>query len=235
MKKFHSILVKLVLSVAIAELAIMLAYEYFGPLRDLIEAYVFLGPIIDTALLTVVMIVIYVWMLKKPLDELLGVICAVAKKDFSRKANEKRKDEFGLIATHFNSMMETLENWNRDLEEKIKMRTKELHEANENLKFINEEVSATNEELQTTTEELRQANEEQHQANEELVELKENLEKKVNEHTAELQGAKKELEKKISNMERFNQVTVDRELKMKELKKRIRELEAKQTKDAEEC
>lgn len=50
--------------------------------------------------------------------------------------------------------------------------------------------------------------------------LRENLEKKVEERTRELQ-------KRVEELEKFHQLTVGRELKMVELKKRIKELEGK--------
>ncbi len=52
------------------------------------------------------------------------------------------------------------------------------------------------------------------------------LEKKVKERTMELEASKKQLEDKNINLERFNRLAVGRELKMVELKKRIKELEA---------
>jgi len=50
--------------------------------------------------------------------------------------------------------------------------------------------------------------------------LRENLEKKVEERTREFQ-------KRVEELEKFHQLTVGRELKMVELKKRIKELEGK--------
>jgi methyl-accepting chemotaxis protein len=58
-----------------------------------------------------------------------------------------------------------------------------------------------------------------------LKELYDTLEKKVSERTAELVESKKELEKKIEEMERFNKLTIGREEKIIELKEEIRRLE----------
>jgi len=54
-----------------------------------------------------------------------------------------------------------------------------------------------------------------------MTEIKENAE--------EIRKTKEQLEKKIAELEKFNIFTTDRELKMIELKKRIRELESKFT------
>jgi len=219
MRIYNSILIKLIFLVALVELLIMLAYEYVVPLKSLIEKYVFLGPIIDTPTLALIITILYLRLLKKPLDELLKVMNAVENRDFSVKADEKRKDEFGLIAAHFNKMAEKLRNWGTDLEQEVQTRTEEVNASNEELKASNEELNATNEELQSTTEELRQANEE-------LKALKEDLEKKVEGRTRETVRAKQELENKVKDLEIFNKVAVGRELKMSEMKNEIQALKA---------
>jgi len=58
-----------------------------------------------------------------------------------------------------------------------------------------------------------------------LEEYSKDLEKEVKERTVELEKSKKELEARNEELERFNKMAVGRELKMVELKKRIKELE----------
>ncbi len=214
---------KLIFSIALTEFSIMCAYEYFVPLNILIRKNSFLGPIIDTFILVLIISIAYIRMLKRPLDELVKVMNAVEKKDFSREANERRKDEFGVIATHFNKMSQQLKNWGRNLEQEVQTRTGELNVANEGLKAANEELTAAIKKLQFTAKELRQANEE-------LKALKQDLEKRVEERIAETTKAKQELEKKVIDLERFNKFSVDREMKMVELKKEIEALKVRMEK-----
>jgi methyl-accepting chemotaxis protein len=60
-----------------------------------------------------------------------------------------------------------------------------------------------------------------------LEEYSRTLEEKVKERTKELEKSKKELEETNYDLERFNKLAVGRELRMIELKKRIKELEGK--------
>ena len=59
----------------------------------------------------------------------------------------------------------------------------------------------------------------------ELEESKISLEKSVQERTEELEESKLGLEEKILELENFYDAAVDRELKMEEMRKRIKELE----------
>ncbi len=62
---------------------------------------------------------------------------------------------------------------------------------------------------------------------EELEDLSENLKDKVKERTMELEERKKELEVKMEELEKFNKLATGRELKMIELKERLKALEEK--------
>ncbi len=59
----------------------------------------------------------------------------------------------------------------------------------------------------------------------ELQELNQALEQKVKERTKELEKSKEEIQKRADELEKFYQLTVGRELKMIELKQRIKKLE----------
>src|SRR3989338_3420717 len=201
-----SILIKLLFLVAVVEFSIMLLYEFFTPLSVLTEKYVLLGPVLDTVLLIFIITFAYFRMLKRPMDELLKVMRRVEERDFSARADETRQDEFGLLASYFNSVSDRLKNWGQDLEAEVEERTRELNAANE-------EMEASNRELIT--------------ANDELLMLRQELNKRVEERTEELRKTNMILEKKVRDLEVFYKVAIDRELKMRELKEKIRKIEEK--------
>jgi methyl-accepting chemotaxis protein len=60
-----------------------------------------------------------------------------------------------------------------------------------------------------------------------LRDYSENLERQVAERTSDLEKSKKELESKVDDLEKLNRLSIGRELRMVELKKRIGELEGK--------
>lgn len=120
------------------------------------------------------------------------------------------KDEISDLADAFNQMAgelrknrQELENYNKKLEEQIKERTKNLEIAEKKLRSVNSDLESKVAERTS-----------------ELEALKNNLEKMVSERTVELN-------KKMAELEKMNKFMVDRELKMVELKKKIKELELK--------
>jgi len=151
-----------------------------------------------------------------PIIKLKNAAAEIGKGKLGASVVIKSKDEIGELATSFNKMSLDLQN----NQEEIQVQNEELNTSNEELKSSNEELATNNEELRTTTEELRQTNEE-------LAKFKAEFEQKLEERTQEAVRAKKELEKKVADLERFNKLAVGRELAMKELKARIAELEAK--------
>ncbi|QIR15901.1 bifunctional diguanylate cyclase/phosphodiesterase [Shewanella aestuarii] len=65
-------------------------------------------------------------------------LAQVAKKvtdsnDYSQRAQTLSKDEFGQLTNHFNSMLQTIEQRDRVLEQKVQQRTQELESANSQL------------------------------------------------------------------------------------------------------
>ncbi len=79
--------------------------------------------------------------------------------------------------------------------------------------------------IQSQKEELEATNTGLIHINEELDVFKNGLEEEVKKRTQELGTANQELAQKIQQLERYNKVMVDRELKMRELKEKIKVLE----------
>lgn len=92
-----------------------------------------------------------------------------------------------------------------------------------NLEYKISKVS--NDELGDLAEAFNQMTTDIKESRKKLEEYSKSLEKQVAERTKELEKSKKELEVKVDELERFSKLSVGRELKMVELKKRIRELE----------
>jgi hypothetical protein len=89
--------------------------------------------------------------------------------------------------------------------EEIEAREELIVKESKKVQIINEKLNTKNQALAANQEEL-------HASNEELI------------------CTKKELEDRLSELERFNKLFTDREIRMRELKARIRELEEKSKK-----
>lgn len=86
--------------------------------------------------LTIFLIILIVNTIARPLSELAWMTNKIARGDFSQKLEIDRKDEIGQLAETFNQMVGSLkqsrdeiEQYNRNLEEKIIERTQQLEEA----------------------------------------------------------------------------------------------------------
>ncbi len=166
-----------------------------------------------TALFSLAFIVISLFLLIhisviKPVKEIQKGMREIGEGKLDFRITSKRKDEFGDLISGFNQMADQLQkNYQqlreiqKNLENKVMERTRELEEAKMVLEI----------KVRARTRELR--------------ELAESLEKKVRERTKALEESQKELQRKVRELEKFHQLAVERELKMLEMKKRIRELE----------
>lgn len=89
---------------------------------------------------TIAMLAFIVSAITKPVTELVSVTDQISRGDFSRKVEIKQYDEIGHLADTFNKMIESLkqsrdeiEQYNRNLEQKIIERTQQLEEAQQQL------------------------------------------------------------------------------------------------------
>lgn len=143
-----------------------------------------------------------------PVRELQLGMKKIGAGDLGFRIKARGKDEFGDLALGFNQMTNMLqENYHklketqRSLEKKVQERTQKLEEAKSVLEI----------KVRARTRDLR--------------DLATTLEERVRERTKEFQESQKELQKKVEELERFHKLAVGRELKMLELKKKIKELE----------
>ena len=97
---------------------------------------------------TIVMLTLIISAVTKPVTELVEVTNQISQGDFSRKVEIDQQDEIGQLARTFNRMIESLkqsrdeiEEYNRNLEEKIIERTQQLEEAQAQL-IQSEKLSA---------------------------------------------------------------------------------------------
>lgn len=84
----------------------------------------------------IIIMMAFVKIITRPIESLVKVTDQISKGDLSKRVEIARRDEIGLLAASFNRMIESLkksqmeiEEYNRNLEEKIIERTKELEDA----------------------------------------------------------------------------------------------------------
>jgi methyl-accepting chemotaxis protein len=171
----------------------------------------------EVFILTLIIIAIYIFVIVlvvnsiiNPIRQLVEGTKRVGKGDLSYQVIIKSADEIGELADSFNQMTQDLKKsrdelkqWARTLEQKVAERTRELEEARNSLEI----------KIRERTKELQEA--------------RNNLEIKVRERTEELQKSKDQLQVKLEELERFHRLTMGRELKIIELKEKIKNLEKK--------
>jgi len=145
----------------------------------------------------------------KPLNNLVSVTKLIGSGDVMRRANEDSGDEFGELGAAFNEMIAQLD-----------QKRKEMAAINQNLKDNEQQLKASNLQLRTNEQKVKDINQ-QLVHSEQEIKLSNQLLKTASEENLK---AKKGLEEKLSELERFHRITVGRELEMVKLKKRVNDL-----------
>lgn len=175
---------------------------------DIKEAFSFIGVLLmQTGLVSLLVLVLscivviyFSGFITRPIHLLHLATEKIAAGELDYKIQIKTRDEIEQLATAFNKMAE-------------------------DLKASYQTVTVRSESLVQANKELYRRGDQLDKSNEELRELKKGLEMLISDRTRELEKAKKDLEQKVIDLEKFNRIAVGRELKMRELKDRIDELE----------
>lgn len=126
------------------------------------------------------------------------------RKDFSVRAIKLSNDEVGSLTDAFNHMLrqiqkqnQTLNEFNKNLEQKVMERTLKLETANREQKEAEKEIHRKNKTLAQTLEELQHTEEQ-------LIKLNNELEKRVHERTTALLISQEELKIKNKELKKIN-------------------------------
>lgn len=138
----------------LALIAEMEETEAFAPVKRLTQEILLLGG----GSIVVLMMGVYLLTKKitQPLHAITETAIRVSGGDYDSQAPEMTEDEIGILARSFNRMIAEITGKNRELEDRVRERTRELQSTNEELEASGEELQSANEELRTTIEYLNE-------------------------------------------------------------------------------
>jgi signal transduction histidine kinase len=132
--------------------------ELFAPLRQDVAFSFLVG--LTSILAVVILTILSAKSLTRPILSLSETADNIAKGDLSARAEVSSSDEVGNLAVMFNSMIQRIQDWQGELEEQVRARSKELNKTNEELKREIAERERVQEEREALIEELEGKNEE---------------------------------------------------------------------------
>ena len=84
-------------------------------------------------LISILVTFIFLNALLKPVMHLTDVVKQFGQKNMNARCRIETRDEIGALGSSFNAMADTIQNYSRNLEQKVKERTRELNEKNAKL------------------------------------------------------------------------------------------------------
>jgi methyl-accepting chemotaxis protein len=177
------------------------AEEAFAPITDLKRM---------TVLLTIIMLAIVSFIgyiiaksIATPIEQLTRAAEQIARGNFNvHVEGVESKDEIGLLARAFNEMIV-----------KLNASYQQIKAANQQLRASEQQLKAGNQQIRASEQQLRAANQQLKAASQQTL------------------ASEAKLKEKVVELEKFNRLTVDRELKMVELKKEITHLKGTSPKE----
>jgi len=105
---------------------VALPYDYVMASAFRSIKFIIFLDILLMALLTIVLSFLSNSMIIHPLEDTIEVMQKLGAGDEKARISENRTDEFGILARHFNSLIDTVNDYHRSLEAKVRARTEEL-------------------------------------------------------------------------------------------------------------
>lgn len=106
--------------------------------------YYAVAAVAASVILSLVLAIYVARLLNKPLISLREGAERVSARDFSFEVNIRNKDEFGLLATAFNSMVKQIRDYAAGLEDLVRERTVDLEKANQKILKLNDDLKEEN-------------------------------------------------------------------------------------------
>jgi len=121
--------------------------EAFAPLAQSM-LYSFLIGVLFSGLLGIIFTYGLARTVTRPIEDLIAAMQKIEAGDFNARATTSRRDEVGVLARMFNTMVDRVQHAHTELESLVRKRTAELHTINFSLEMTVDEMKDLNAELE---------------------------------------------------------------------------------------
>ena len=121
--------------------------KVFSGLQDIINQSIISAGIILS--IAIVIVFLFARRISNPITQLKRLVTDVSEGNFNTMVESKQSNEIGELASSFESMRQSVNQVNNNLNSLVKERTKELSKANEDLQLKELELEKANEDLRT--------------------------------------------------------------------------------------